>query len=58
MQLVRQKPLYNITVPAPTVAVRRATPMLISARPKVSTEQALRGYRYLKAHSSRRGSKG
>ena len=56
MQPTQSKQLYNITVPAPRVEVRRATAVMISARPKVSIEQALRGYHYLKARSSRKSS--
>ena len=56
VQPTPSKPLYGITVPAPSVSVRRATPMMISERPKVSIEQALRGYHYLKARSSRKSS--
>jgi hypothetical protein len=56
MPFTPSKPLYNITVPQPKTSVRRATPQTVSSRPKVTTAQALKGYAYLKSHSSRSNS--
>lgn len=56
MHFTPSKPLFNITVPQPKAPVRRATPQSVSSRPKVTTEQALKGYAYLKSHSSRSSS--
>jgi hypothetical protein len=53
MHFTPSKPLFNITVPQPKAPVFRATPQSILTRPKVTTEQALKGYDYLKSHSSR-----
>lgn len=53
MPFTASKPLLNITVPQPKAPVRRATPQSVSNRPEVSTEQAIKGYAYLKPHSSR-----
>ncbi len=50
------KPLYNVTVPTPKTSVKKATVALISRGSKVSTEQALKGYDYLKSHGSRKTS--
>lgn len=54
MPLTLSKPLYAITVPKPKYPVKKATAALILSRPKVSTAQALKGYDYLKSHSSRK----
>jgi hypothetical protein len=56
MHFSPSKPLFSITVPVPKTRVRRATPESVSSRPKVTTEQALKGYAYLKSHSSRSSS--
>jgi hypothetical protein len=50
------KPLYNITVPTPKNPARKATVAAVSKRPKLTTEQALKGYDYLKSRSSRSSS--
>ncbi len=47
------KHLYAITVPSPKLPVKKATAASILSRPKASTAQALKGYDYLKSHSSR-----
>ena len=54
MPLTQSKPLYAITVPKPTRSVKKATVASILKRQAVSTAQALRGYDYLKSHSSRK----
>jgi hypothetical protein len=56
MPFTPSKPLYNITVPQPKAPVRRATTQSVSSRPKVTSAQALKGYAYLKSHSSRSSS--
>ena len=50
-------PLYEITVPKPKNPARKATVASILNRPKSSTEQALKGYDFLKSHSSRKASR-
>lgn len=57
MPLTPSKPLYAITVPKPAHPVKKATAASILRRPAVSTEQALKGYDYLKSHSSRNASR-
>lgn len=46
--------LYELVVPVPLLVVKKATVDSIKNQPKVSTEQAIAGYHYLKANSSRR----
>ena len=58
MQFTQSKPLFNITVPKPEFPVTKATVESVSRRPKVTTEQALMGYDYLKSRSSRKRSSG
>ena len=53
MHFTPSKPLFNITVPQPKSPARKATVAAVSRRPKLTTEQALRGYDYLKSRSSR-----
>lgn len=53
MPFTQSKPLFNITAPSPKFVVRKATVGSILSRPKLTTEQALKGYDYLKSHSSR-----
>ena len=53
MPTTLSKPLYAISVPMPKLAVAKATLATISNRPKLSTEQALKGYDYLKSRSYR-----
>ena len=48
--------LYALFVPSPVLPVKKATAASISKLPKASTEQALKGYHYLKSHSSRKPS--
>ena len=48
-----EQPLFDITVPPISAHVHRATLQMILSRPKVTTEQALAGYDYLKANSKR-----
>lgn len=54
MPTTPSKPLSTLSVPSPRMTVRRATRASISSRPKVSTAQALKGYDYLRSHSSRK----
>ncbi len=54
MSPTQSKPLYSITVPSPKLQVKKATVASILSQPKSSTAQALKGYDYLKSHSSRR----
>ena len=56
MQSTPSKPLFAITVPQPKVLVKRATVASVSQRRKVTTAEALKGYAYLKSHSSRSNS--
>jgi hypothetical protein len=56
MPFTPSKPLYNITVPQPKSPAKKATATLVSKRPKPTTEQALKGYDYLKSRSSRSSS--
>lgn len=56
MPFTPSKPLYDITVPTPKTPARKATAASILSRPKVTTEQALKGYDYLKSRSSRSSS--
>ncbi len=53
MPFTPSKPLFSITVPKPTSLTRKATTASVSQRPKLTTEQALKGYDYLKSRSSR-----
>lgn len=53
MPFTPSKPLFNITASPPKSPVRKATAASILSRPKLTTEQALKGYDYLKSHSSR-----
>jgi len=48
-----EQPLFDITVPLISAPVHRATLQMILNRPRVTTEQALAGYDYLKANSKR-----
>jgi hypothetical protein len=48
-----EQPLFDITVPPISAPVYRVTLQMILSRPKVTTEQALAGYDYLKANSKR-----
>jgi hypothetical protein len=57
MQPILSKPLYDITVPKPKHPARKATVASILNRPKSSTEQALKGYDFLKSHCSRKASR-
>jgi hypothetical protein len=54
MPPILSKPLYDITVPKPINPPRKATVASILNRPKSSTEQALKGYDFLKSQSSRK----
>lgn len=56
MPFTPSKPLYNITVTPPKTPARKATAASILNRPKLTTEQALKGYDYLKSRSSRSSS--
>ena len=56
MPFTPSKPLFNITVPQPKSPARKATAAAVSQRPKLTAEQALRGYDYLKSRSSRSSS--
>jgi hypothetical protein len=49
--------LFNITVSTLKNPARKATLASILSRPKLTTEQALEGYDYLKSHSSRKASR-
>ena len=53
MHFTQSKPLFNITVPKPKSAAKKATAAVVLSRPKLTTEQALKGYDYLKSRSSR-----
>lgn len=53
MHSTPSKPLFNITVPQPKSPAKKATVAAISSRPKLTTEEALKGYDYLKSRSSR-----
>jgi hypothetical protein len=50
------KPLFNISVPKPIHPAKKATVASVSKRPKLNTEEALKGYDYLKSRSSRSSS--
>jgi len=54
MPFTPSTPLFNITVTKPKSPAKKATAASISKRPKLTTEQALKGYDYLKSHSSRK----
>lgn len=56
MHFTPSKPLFNITVPKPKSPAKKATVASVSKRPKLTTEQALKGYDYLKSRSSRSSS--
>ncbi len=56
MPFTPSKPLFNITASPAKSPVRKATASSILNRPKLTTEQALKGYDYLKSHSSRNNS--
>ena len=56
MYFTPSKPLFNITVPKPKSPAKKATAAMVSKRPKLTTEQALKGYDYLKSRSSRSSS--
>jgi len=56
MPFTRSKLLYNIIVTPPKSPAKRATAAAILSRPRLSTEQALKGYDYLRSRSSRGGS--
>ncbi|MBL9179657.1 MAG: hypothetical protein JNM65_16460 [Verrucomicrobiaceae bacterium] len=51
------KPLFSLSVPKQTSPVSKATVSFVLSRPRLTTAQALKGYDYLKSHSSR-GSSG
>lgn len=50
------KPLFSLSVPRQTAHVSKATVNSVLSRPRPSTAQALKGYDYLKSHSSRSSS--
>ena len=57
MHFNQSKPLFNITVPKPKYpAKKKATAAVVSKRPKLTTEQALKGHDSLKSRSSRSSS--
>ena len=56
MPFTPSKPLFNITVPKPKSPAKKATAAVVSKRPKLTTEQALKGYDYVKSRSSRSSS--
>lgn len=56
MHFTPSKPLFSITVPTPKSPAKKATAASVSKRPKLTTEQALKGYDYLKSRSSRSSS--
>ena len=56
MHFTPSKPLFNITVPQPKSPAKKATTASVSQRPKLTTEQALKGYDYLKSRSYRSSS--
>jgi hypothetical protein len=56
MHFTQSKPLFSIIVPKPKSLARKATAISVSKRPKLTTEQALKGYDYLKSRSSRSNS--
>ena len=56
MHFTPSKPLFNITVTKPKSPAQKATVASILKRPKLTTEQALKGYDYLKSRSSRSSS--
>ena len=56
MHFTPSKPLFNITVTKPKSPATKATAASILKRPKLTTEQALKGYDYLKSRSSRSSS--
>jgi hypothetical protein len=56
MHFTPSKPLFNISVPKPKALAKKATVASVSKRPKLNTEQALKGYDYLKSRSSRSNS--
>ncbi len=56
MHSTPSKPLFDISVPKPNSLVKKASVASVSSRPKVTTEQALKGYDYLKSQSSRTAS--
>ena len=57
MPFTPSKPLFNITVSKPKSPARKATAASVLSRPKLTAEQALKGYVYLKSHNSRNKSK-
>lgn len=56
MHYTPSKPLFTITVPQPKSPAKKATVAVVSQRPRLTTEQALKGYDYLKSRSSRSSS--
>jgi hypothetical protein len=56
MHFTPSKPLFTIIVPTPKSSAKKATEAAVLSRPKLTTEQALKGYDYLKSRSSRRNS--
>lgn len=56
MHFTPSKPLFSITVPKPKSPAKKATAASVLKRPKLTTEQALKGYDYLKSRSSRSSS--
>jgi hypothetical protein len=56
MSLIPSKLLYDITVPKPKNPARKATVDSILIRARSSTEQALKGYDFLKSHNPRKAS--
>ena len=53
MPATQLKTLLSPSANSSAIKVKKATIASVSNQPKVSTEQALRGYNYLKVHSSR-----
>lgn len=56
MPSIPSKPLFSISVPQQTAHVSKATVSSVLSRPRPTTAQALKGYDYLKSHSSRSSS--
>ncbi len=56
MPFTPSKPLFSISVPQQTARVSKASLNSVLSRPRPTTAQALKGYDYLKSHSSRSSS--
>jgi len=56
MHSTPSKPLFSISVPKMTAHATKATVNSVLSRPRSTTAQALKGYDYLKSHSSRSSS--